>query len=58
MNDVVRRLVILPFSAVIFVSMILFAQTPAWKGKVYKDGDVTVVQNPKEPMFKRETLFP
>jgi hypothetical protein len=32
------------------------AQTPVWKGKIYKDGDVTVVQNPNEPMYKGDIL--
>jgi len=32
------------------------AQAPVWKGKIYKDGDVTVVQNPKEPMYKGDIL--
>jgi hypothetical protein len=35
---------------------LLFVQAQTWKGKIYKDGDVTVVQNPKEPMYKGKIL--
>jgi hypothetical protein len=31
------------------------AQQP-WKGKIYKDGEVTVVRNPKEPIYKDTIL--
>jgi len=37
-------------------AVVLPAQTPVWKGKIYKDGDLTVVQNPKEPIYKGEIL--
>ena len=30
---------------------LLAAQAPVWKGKILKDGDITIVQNPKEPMY-------
>ncbi len=56
MNAIVRRLLVIALSALIFVSVILFAQVPVWKGKIYKDGDVTVVQNPKEPKYQGEIL--
>ena len=32
-------------------SALLAAQASVWKGKITKDGDITVVQNPKEPMY-------
>jgi len=31
-------------------------QNPQWKGSIVKEGDVTVVRNPKEPLFK-ETII-
>jgi hypothetical protein len=37
-------------------SLSVFAQTPVWKGKIFKDGEVTVVQNPREPIYKGEIL--
>jgi len=30
--------------------------SPQWKGTVVKEGEVTVVRNPKEPMFKGQVL--
>jgi hypothetical protein len=45
-----------PYSGMILLVSALAAQTPVWKGRIYKDGDVTIVQNPKEPMYKGEIL--
>lgn len=44
--------------AVLFILVAILAsgaQQP-WKGKIYKDGDVMVVQNPKEPIYKGDVL--
>jgi hypothetical protein len=40
---------------ILVASLAAGAQQP-WKGKIYKDGDVTVVQNPKEPLYKGQVL--
>jgi hypothetical protein len=44
--------------AVLFILVAILAsgaQQP-WKGKIYKEGDVTVVKNPKEPIYKDPVL--
>ena len=41
---------------ILLLASALAAQTAVWKGKIYKDGDVTVIQNPKEPMYKGDIL--
>jgi hypothetical protein len=33
-----------------------FAQVPTWKGKIVKEGEMTVVQNPKEPLYQDPIL--
>ena len=33
-----------------------FAQVPTWKGKIVKEGEITVVQNPKEPIYRDPIL--
>jgi len=40
----------------ILLASALAAQTPVWKGKIFKEGDVTVIQNPKEPIYKGNIL--
>lgn len=42
--------------AIVLLASALNAQTPVWKGKISKDGDITVVQNPKEPIYKGDVL--
>jgi hypothetical protein len=43
------------FAAIIAIESI--AQAPLlWKGKISKEGDVTVVRNPKEPLFKNSIV--
>jgi hypothetical protein len=37
-------------------SQVLFAQSPAWKGKIVKEGETIVVQNPKEPLHRDPIL--
>jgi hypothetical protein len=34
----------------------VFSAQPQWKGTITKEGDVVVVKNPKEPMFKGDIL--
>ncbi len=51
-----RALIVSPILAIILFVSIGTAQTSSWKGKIYKDGDVTVVQNPKEPMYKGDVF--
>jgi hypothetical protein len=42
---------------VLFIgSAFQFAQAPAWKGKIVKEGELTVVQNPKEPIYRDPIL--
>ncbi|MCX6576737.1 MAG: 6-bladed beta-propeller [Candidatus Aminicenantes bacterium] len=33
-----------------------FAQVPTWKGKIVKKGEITVVQDPKEPIYRNPIL--
>jgi hypothetical protein len=33
-----------------------FSQVPTWKGKIVKDGEITIVQNPKEPIYRDPIL--
>jgi hypothetical protein len=40
----------------LFVSAISSAQTPVWKGKIVKENGVTIVQSPKEPMYREPIL--
>jgi hypothetical protein len=40
----------------VFFGILSTGRGQVWKGKIYKDGDITVVQNPKEPMYKGEIL--
>jgi hypothetical protein len=40
----------------ILLASAMAAQTPVWKGKIFKEGDVTVIQNPKEPIYKGNIL--
>jgi hypothetical protein len=46
------------FTGLIFVISVkfVFAGQTQWKGSITKEGDVTIVKNPKEPMFKRDIL--
>jgi hypothetical protein len=41
---------------VLVLSSALAQQTPPWKGKITKDGDVTIVKNPKDPIHKEPIL--
>ena len=34
----------------------LAEQKPQWKGSITKEGDVIVVKNPKEPLYKENIL--
>ena len=54
------KIIYLLFVSVIF--SLLFAeaervQKPEWKGTIIKEGEVTVVKNPKEPMSGSDVLF-
>jgi hypothetical protein len=46
------------FTGFIFIISVkfVFAAQPQWKGSITKDGDVIIVKNPKEPMFKGDIL--
>ena len=55
-----NKIIYLLFVSIIF--FLLFAeaermQKPGWKGTLTKEGDVTVVKNPKEPMSESDVLF-
>ena len=41
---------------VFLCSAVQFAQAPAWKGKIVKEGEMTIVQNPKEPLYREPIL--
>ena len=42
---------------VLFIcSGVQFAQAPTWKGKIVKEGEMTVVRNPKEPIYRDPIL--
>jgi hypothetical protein len=49
-------MIVSPALAIILLVSMGIARTSAWKGKIYKDGDVTVVQNPQEPMYREPLL--
>jgi hypothetical protein len=38
------------------ISWTIAQQKPQWKGSITKEGDVTVVKNPKEPMFREPII--
>jgi hypothetical protein len=59
-RKVKNKIIYLLFFSVIF--FLLFAeaermQKPGWKGTIIKEGEVTVVKNPKEPMSGSDVLF-
>jgi len=33
-----------------------FAQAPAWKGKIVKEGEITIIRNPKKPIYREPIL--
>jgi len=44
--------------SVLLAAAVAFAdQEPQWKGTIVKEGDVTVVKNPKEPIYNGEILM-
>ena len=50
-----RLIIVWGFAAIIATESI--AQAPVlWKGNISKEGDVTVVHNPKEPIYKNEIV--
>jgi hypothetical protein len=43
--------------SIFFLWMIVaFVSAQTWSGKTIKDGDVTIIKNPKEPMYKGDIL--
>lgn len=56
MREKANRLFVGSMTIVLAFSTFISAQTPVWKGKIYKNGDVTVVQNPKEPLYPKGTI--
>lgn len=42
--------------AFIFLFLLSSVQGQVWKGKIYKEGDATIVQNPKEPIYQGDIL--
>ncbi len=42
--------------ALIFVATVTASAQAKWKGTIVKEGDVTVVKNPKEPLYKTPVL--
>ncbi len=42
--------------AIIFATALTAAPQAQWKGTIVKEGDVTVVKNPKEPVYKTPVL--
>jgi hypothetical protein len=58
MNGKRRRIVFVSLSltALIVGAAPATSAQPQWKGKIVKEGDVTVVRNPKEPIYKTPVL--
>jgi len=46
----------LTLSFLVFPSPLNPQSSPSWKGTITKEADVTVIRNPREPMYKGETL--
>ncbi len=44
------------FLAILSTPSGILAQAPVWKGTITKEGDVVVVRNPKEPIYKEPIL--
>ena len=42
--------------ALVFAAAVTVFAQPAWKGTIVKEGDITVVKNPKEPLYKTPVL--
>jgi 6-bladed beta-propeller len=57
-NGDLRRIVFaaLGFPALIFIAAAAAAPQAKWKGTIVREGDVTVVKNPKEPLYKTPVL--
>jgi hypothetical protein len=48
--------VVNPPLVILLLSTLFYATQTPWKGKIYKEGDVTVVQNPRNPIYKSDAL--
>ena len=51
----VRRILTAGLLLVVFGSL-YFVHAQTWKGKIIKEGDITIVQNPKEPLYKGDIV--
>ncbi len=51
----VRRILTAGLLLVVFGSL-YFVHAQIWKGKIIKEGDITIVQNPKEPLYRGDIL--
>jgi len=56
MNNKSIRMAAASGIVVFLCSAVQFAQAPAWKGKIVKEGEMTIVQNPKEPLYREPIL--
>jgi hypothetical protein len=48
--------VVNPALVILLLPTLFYATQTPWKGKIYKEGDVTVVQNPRDPIYKSDVL--
>jgi len=48
--------VVYPTLAILLLSTLFYAAQTPWKGKITKEGDVTIVKNPKDPIYKDPIL--
>jgi hypothetical protein len=56
MESTIKRTIFRVFLPVIIIAFVNPAQAQTWKGKITKDGDVIVIHNPKDPVFKGPIL--
>jgi hypothetical protein len=56
MKNQIKRLGTGAITLGLAISWTIAQQKPQWKGSITKEGDVTVVKNPKEPMFREPII--
>ena len=56
MKNQIKRLGTGALTLGLAISWTIAQQKPQWKGSITKEGDITVVKNPKEPMFREPII--
>lgn len=51
-----KKILSIQLSVLLAAAVAFAGQEPKWKGTIVKEGDVTVVKNPKEPIYHSEIL--